>query len=153
MITNANSSGLPARALRGSRRRCVLFAVLLTVALLPGIARSQEPSDAATYDPFHAQKAVEIGLYYLRKGDLDAAIDRFQDAIHYRANFARPRLLLAQTCEKKGDKEEALRYYQEYLKVLPGAPDAKKVQAKIAKLSRATEQKPAVQNNFLSKIP
>ena len=66
---------------------------------------------------------------------MDAAISRFEDAIKLRANFAKPRLLLAEAYEKKGDKTEAVHYYQEYLKVLPNAPDAKKIQKKIEKLS------------------
>ena len=76
-----------------------------------------------------------MGEFYLHKGDLDAAIIRFEDAVRLRANFAKPRLLLAETYEKKGDKSEALRYYKEYLQVLPNPPDAKKIHEKIAKLS------------------
>jgi tetratricopeptide (TPR) repeat protein len=93
------------------------------------------PEDDPAWDPFHAQQDVDVGEFYLHKGDLDAAITRFEDAVKLRANFAKPRLLLAETYEKKGDKEEALRYYKEYLQVLPGAPDAKKVKEKIEKLS------------------
>ena len=95
------------------------------------------PEDDPAWDPFHAQQDVEVGEFYLHKGDLDAAITRFEDAVKLRANFAKPRLLLAETYEKKGDKEEAVRYYKEYLQVLPVAPDAKKVKEKIEKLSSA----------------
>ena len=75
-------------------------------------------------------------MFYLHKGDVDAAISRFEHAISLRANFAKPRLLLAECYEKKGDPSEALRYYKEYLEVLPNAPDAKKVREKIEKLSK-----------------
>ena len=77
-----------------------------------------------------------MGMYYLHKGDVDAAIDRFLDAIQQRPNFAKPRLLLGKAYEKKHDNESAVKYYKEYLKVLPGAPDAKEVQKKIEKLSK-----------------
>jgi tetratricopeptide (TPR) repeat protein len=93
------------------------------------------PEDDPAWDPFHAQQDIEVGEFYLHKGDLDAAITRFEDAIRLRANFAKPRLLLAETYEKKGDKSEALRYYKEYLQVLPNAPDARRVHQKIEKLS------------------
>jgi tetratricopeptide (TPR) repeat protein len=93
------------------------------------------PEDDPAWDPFHAQQDVDIGKFYLDKGDLDAAIARFEEAVQLRANFAKPRLLLAETYEKKGDKQEAVRYYKEYLQVLPNAPDAKKVKEKIEKLS------------------
>ena len=93
------------------------------------------PEDDPAWDPFHAQQDIDVGTFYMHKGDIDAAISRFEDAIRLRANFAKPRLLLAEAYEKKGDKSEAIRYYKEYLKVLPDAPDVKKVQKKIEKLS------------------
>jgi tetratricopeptide (TPR) repeat protein len=94
------------------------------------------PEDDPAWDPFHAQQDVDVGEFYLHKGDLDAAITRFEDAVRLRANFAKPRLLLAETYEKKGDKAEALRYYKEYLQILPNPPDAKKIHEKIDKLSK-----------------
>jgi tetratricopeptide (TPR) repeat protein len=94
------------------------------------------PQDDPAWDPFHAQQDIDIGMFYLHKGDVDAAISRFEDAIRMRANFAKPRLLLAECYEKKDDPSEALRYYKEYLQVLPNAPDAKKIRDKIDKLSK-----------------
>ncbi len=95
--------------------------------------KSAKPSDK--YDPYPAQKDLEVGMFYLHKGNVDAAIDRFKDAIEQRPNFAKPRLLLAEAYEKKGDKAEALKYYKEYLQVFPTAPDSKSVRKKIEKLS------------------
>jgi tetratricopeptide (TPR) repeat protein len=92
-------------------------------------------ADAPTYDPVSAEEDVEVGEFYMHKGDIDAAISRFQDAIRLRSNFAKPRLLAAEAYEKKGDKINAVKYYKEYLQVLPKAPDAKKIQNKIEKLS------------------
>ncbi len=94
------------------------------------------PEDDKLWDPFHAQQDIDVGMFYLHKGDVDAAISRFEDAIRLRADFAKPRILLAECYEKKGDPSEAVRYYKEYLQVLPNAPDAKKVQQKIEKLSK-----------------
>jgi tetratricopeptide (TPR) repeat protein len=91
--------------------------------------------DTGTYDPVSAEDDIDVGKFYMRKGDIDAAISRFQDAIRLRSNFAKPRLLLAEAYEKKGDKAAALKYYKEYLQVFPKAPDAKKIQSKIGKLS------------------
>ena len=92
-------------------------------------------SDLTTYDPVTAEEDVEVGQFYMRKGDIDAAIGRFQDAIRLRSSFAKPRLLAAGAFEKKGDKVDAVKYYREYLQVLPKAPDAKKIQSRIEKLS------------------
>jgi tetratricopeptide (TPR) repeat protein len=103
----------------------------------PAISSDAEKAKAdATYNPLPAQQDIEVGTYYLHKGDIDAAIDRFLDAIQQRPSFAKPRLLLGKAYEKKHDNESAVKYYKEYLKVLPGAPDAKEVQKKIEKLSK-----------------
>ena len=87
------------------------------------------------YNPLPAEQDVEVGQFYMRKGDVDAAIARYQHAIEQRANFAKPRLLLGEAYEKKGDKAAAAKYYREYLQVYPSAPDRNKVERKIAKLS------------------
>jgi len=95
---------------------------------------SSEKSEV--YDPYKANKDIEVGLYYQRKGDLDAAIERYKDAIHYKYDFARPRILLGEAYEKKHDDTEAIRYYKEYLKILPNGPDAKHARERIDKLSK-----------------
>jgi tetratricopeptide (TPR) repeat protein len=87
------------------------------------------------YDPMPAEKDVDVGTYYMHKGSYDAAIARFQDAIEQKADYAKPRLLLAQIYEKKGEKVSAVKYYKEYLQVYPQAPEAKKIHEKIARLS------------------
>ena len=102
----------------------------------PGEQSGEKPGESSEkYDPYPAQKDLEVGMFYLHKGNVDAAIDRFKDAIELRPNFAKPRLLLAEAYEKKGDKAEALKYYKEYLEVFPTAPDSKNVRKKIEKLS------------------
>ncbi len=78
---------------------------------------------------------MEVGTFYMHKGDIDAAIPRFEDAISVKPGLAKPRILLAEAYEKKGDKAAAVKYYKEYLKVFPGAPDAKKIKSKIEKLT------------------
>lgn len=101
----------------------------------PSESPATKPADTGSYDPVSAQDDIDVGMFYLHKGDIDAAISRFQDAIRLRSNFAKPRLLLAEAYEKKGDKASARKYYKEYLQVYPKAPDTKKIQSKIEKLS------------------
>ena len=95
----------------------------------------QQEDKGKKFDPLPAEKDVKVGTYYMHKGSYDAAIARFQDAIVQKADYAKPRLLLAQLYEKKDDKISAVKYYKEYLQVYPHAPDAKKIQEKIARLS------------------
>jgi tetratricopeptide (TPR) repeat protein len=97
---------------------------------------SEPETPPAAYDPLHAEESVEIGTFYMHKGDLAAAADRFRYAIKLKPDFAEPRLLLAKVSEKQGDKAGAIRYYTEYLKILPHAADAKKIRKRIEKLTR-----------------
>jgi tetratricopeptide (TPR) repeat protein len=91
----------------------------------------------APYNPLPAENDVEVATYYNRKGDPDAAIPRLEEAIQLKPDYAKPREMLAEIYEKKGDKENALKYYRDYLQVFPHAPDAKKIESKIAKLSKS----------------
>ena len=88
------------------------------------------------WDPLRAEKDIEVGLYYMKKGDYDAAIDRFQDATVARPGYALPYRLLAEAQEKKGLKREAVQSYKTYLKIYPHAEDAGKVRKQIQKLER-----------------
>jgi tetratricopeptide (TPR) repeat protein len=90
--------------------------------------------DQPTWDPLRAEKDLEVGQFYLKKGDLDAAIDRFQDAAAAKPGFAIPYRYLGEAQEKRGDKREALKSYRRYLDLYPHAEDAKKIQKKIDKL-------------------
>ena len=98
-------------------------------------AKAINPNDPSTWDSYGAHHDVDVGNFYKAKGDPDAAIARYQDAIRRKPDFAKPRLLLAEIYEKRGDDQTALKYYKEYLQVFPDAPDAKKIQKKIEKLS------------------
>ena len=109
-------------------------------------AKPQEPAPSAkpqepAYDPYRAAKDIEIGNFYMRKGDVDAAIDRFLDAIRHKPDFAEPCRLLGEAYEKKDEKTEALKYYKEYLRIRPRAPDAGRIRKRISKLSQEVEQK------------
>src|SRR5271168_1152774 len=85
----------------------------------PGESSSSKPSNqppaampaTGTYDPVSAEDDIEVGTFYMHKGDIDAAISRYKDAIRLRSNFAKPRLLLAEAYEKKNDKTTAVKYY------------------------------------------
>jgi tetratricopeptide (TPR) repeat protein len=129
--------------------------IVLLVALLASnwlvCAQQTKPGAEETYDPLHAQEAVEIGKFYMKRGDPDAAIDRFQEAIRLNPKFALPRLLLGEAHEKKGEKAEAVKYYEEYLRILPKAPDEKKVRKKIEKLKQQLEKDRAAAKGDLAK--
>lgn len=124
-------------------RAAIILAVLASWAAYGSAAApalwaqqaAQAPaSQAPSYNPGRAAHDVEVGKFYLDRGDLHAAISRFKAALQYKKDYAEPCLLLGKAYEKKSDSKTAIRYYTQYLKILPNSPDSKKVRERIAKL-------------------
>jgi tetratricopeptide (TPR) repeat protein len=101
---------------------------------------TQNAPDQPAWDPLRAEKDLEVGQYYMRKGDVDAAIDRFQDATTAKPGYAIPFRYLGEAQEKKGLKKDAVKSYSRYLDLVPRADDAEKVRKKIAKLRSEIEK-------------
>ena len=95
---------------------------------------AQSAPDQPKWDPMRADKDIEVGKYYMRKGDLDAAIDRFQDATEAKPGYAIPFRYLGEIYEKQGKKKPAVKAYQRYVDLYPSAEDADKIRKKIEKL-------------------
>ncbi len=90
--------------------------------------------DQPKWDPLRAEKDMEVGKYYMKKGDIDAAIDRFEDATEAKPGYAIPFLYLGEAYEKKGSKKKAVKAYQRYVDLYPHAEDGDKIRKKIDKL-------------------
>ena len=101
---------------------------------------TQNADDQPMWDPLRAEKDLEVGQYYMRKGDLDAAIDRFQDAILAKPGYAIPFRYLGEAQEKKGLKRDAIKSYARYLVLYPHAEDKSKIEKKIEKLRAEVEK-------------
>jgi len=101
---------------------------------------TQNAADQPKWDPLRAEKDLEIGQYYMKRGDYDAAIDRFTDAIDAKPGYAIPFKFLGEAQEKKGVKKKAIKSYQRYLDLVPRADDAEKIRKKIEKLEREVEK-------------
>jgi tetratricopeptide (TPR) repeat protein len=101
---------------------------------------TESAPDQPIWDPLRAEKDLEVGQYYMRKGDVDAAIDRFQDATTAKPGFAIPFRYLGEAQEKKGLKKPAIKSYQRYLDLVPHADDAEKIKKKIEKLYKEVEK-------------
>jgi len=96
--------------------------------------------DQPMWDPLRAEKDIEVGQHYMKRGDYDAAIDRFEDAILAKPGYAVPFRYLGEAQEKKGLKKKALKSYQRYLDLFPRAEDAEKIKKKIEKLFKEVEK-------------
>jgi len=96
--------------------------------------------DQPQWDPLRAEKDLDVGKYYMKKGDIDAAIDRFEDATTAKPGYAIPFLYLGEAYEKKGKKKPALKAYQRYLDLYPHAEDGDKIRKKIEKLNKEIDK-------------
>ena len=144
----------------GSRLGAVVFAAALWCAN-GSWARGQKPgepagepkpntatdnatknaSDQPMWDPLRAEKDIEVGQFYMKKGDVDAAIDRFQDATLAKPGYAIPFRYLGEAQEKKGLKRDAVKSYTRYLDLYPHAEDRDKIQKRIDRLWKEIKEK------------
>jgi len=144
--------------------RLILLAIpaVLLAGFLPGSCFAQEESSskhppveddgkskgAATtdpnqpkWDPVRAEKDIEVGNYYMKRHNFDAAIDRFQDAIEAHPNYALPFKLLGEAQEKKGLRAEAIKSYTRYLEINSHADDRERILKRIDHLRIAPEKR------------
>ena len=89
----------------------------------------------AKFDPIGARKDMEIGNYYLKTGNLDAALDRFQEATTLMPGQAEPFRLLGKTYEKMHRPTKAVESYRKYLNAFPNAPDHEEILKQIDKIN------------------
>lgn len=101
---------------------------------------TQNAPDQPAWDPLRAEKDLEVGQFYMKKGDLDAAIDRFEDAAKAKPGYAIPFRFLGEAQEKKGLRKQAIKSYQRYLDLYPHAEDGDKIRKKIDKLYKELEK-------------
>ena len=95
---------------------------------------TQSAPDQPIWDPLRAEKDLEVGQYYMRRGDYDAAIDRFSDAIEAKPGYAVPFKFLGEAQEKKKLRKQAIKSYTRYLELFPSAEDGEKIRKRIDKL-------------------
>ena len=101
---------------------------------------TQDAPDQPKWDPLRAEKDMQVGEYYMHKGDIDAAIDRFEDAALAKPGYALPFRYLGEAQEKKALKKKAIQSYKRYLDLYPKAEDKDKIQKKIDKLDKEVEK-------------
>ncbi len=99
-----------------------------------------------------AMKDVEIGDFYYKKENYQAAISRYREALEFKPHDAEATFKLAEVLNKTGDTAGAIENYQAYLKILPNGPYAKKAHEALDKL----KAKPARQGSsfyFVLSLP
>ena len=74
------------------------------------------------YNPAHAEEDLKVGDFYLKRGNIDAAIQRFQEALEYQPNLPAAADALGRAYEKKGDTAKALAVYRDFVRRNPDSP-------------------------------
>ncbi|HSW50752.1 MAG TPA: tetratricopeptide repeat protein [Bryobacteraceae bacterium] len=108
---------------------------ILLLALVAFPAPAQEPpeEDEAliqkeySFNPIQAQKEVQIGNYYFKKGSYRAAAGRFREATRWNENYAEAYFRLGETCQKMKDPAGARSAYEKFLKLEPDSKRAAQV--------------------------
>jgi tetratricopeptide (TPR) repeat protein len=89
------------------------------------------------WNPMKALKNIEVGDFYFKRKNYKAALERYKEALYYKDGDALASFRLAVCQEKLGDKAEARKYYEQYLKILPEGPFAKDAHLSLDRLAKA----------------
>ncbi len=96
-----------------------------------------QPGDTSELHPFNPLRALrddDVGEYYFKLKNYRAALARYQDALAWKERDAIATFGIAKSYEKLEDPEQAAKYYQEYLKILPNGPLSKDAHKALQKL-------------------
>ncbi len=113
-------------------------------SLHPGADIPKAPDDITEtkpWNPHEADKDVEVGTFYFKRGNLKAAEARFRDALTWQDNHAEAMYRLGVTLQKEGRPVEARMYYEQYLKILPKGEFAEDSRKEIEKMDADEEKK------------
>lgn len=87
-----------------------------------------------SFNPLEAQKWVDVGNQYFKKGRYRAAEGRYRGATKWNDGYGEAWLRLGEVEEKLKDPQAAKDAYTKYLEVAPDAKNAAQVRKKLARL-------------------
>jgi Tfp pilus assembly protein PilF len=117
---------------------------LPTIKRDTGVAEGKTDAEAAVkkeYSPALAEENLAVGKQYFKKGNYDAAISRFQDAIEYQPSLIDAYDALGRAFEKKGDKVRAAAVYRDFVKNNPKSPKVAEFNARSDRLEKEVAAK------------
>jgi tetratricopeptide (TPR) repeat protein len=92
------------------------------------------------WNPHKALKDIEVGDFYFKRKNYQAALDRYREALVWKSNDAIANFRMAQCFEKLDNPDEAVAHYQAYLKILPHGPLAEEARKTLQKLQGPEEK-------------
>jgi len=104
--------------------------------LAPPPSDGSDVQEFHPWNPYRANKDIQVGDFYFKRRNYKGALERYKDALEYKPNDAVATFRVGECQKKLGNKEEARKYFEMYLKILPEGPLAKDAQAQLAKLGK-----------------
>ena len=101
-----------------------------------GLGSDADVDEFTPYNPMRALKCIEVGDWYYKQENYKAAISRYREALEYKPHDGEATYKLAQVLNKTDDVPGATENYEEYLKLLPNGPYAKKAREALEKLKK-----------------
>ena len=92
-----------------------------------------KPTEYA-FNPLQAEKELQIGVFYMKKGSYAAAVKRFTEATRWNPNMADAYLRLGEAAEKFKDPKAAKEAYAKYVELAPEAKNAPAIKKKLSKM-------------------
>jgi tetratricopeptide (TPR) repeat protein len=101
----------------------------------PGLAPRQY-----SFNPVQAQKEINAGNFYFKKGNYHAAAMRYIEATQWDSGSTEALLKLGESWEKMKDYDSARDAYTKYLAIADDAKTAESVKKKMAKWPKSKSQ-------------
>ena len=86
------------------------------------------------FNPLQAEKELQTGNYYFKKGSYFAAANRFREATRWNDGYGEAWLRLGEAEEKLKDRKAAREAYEKYLALASDAKNAAEIRKKLEKL-------------------
>jgi tetratricopeptide (TPR) repeat protein len=84
-------------------------------------------------NPLQAEKEYRVGLYYLKKGTVKAAVHRFEEATKWNPAYADAYEKLGDAYSRLRDEKAAHEAYKKFLELQPDGKEAAAVRKKLGK--------------------
>jgi len=101
----------------------------------PADSSEMEVVEMKRYDPHQAEKDLEVGDFYYKRGNYKAATSRYQEALQLRPGSPLATFKLADAYEKHKELEQAAVYYSEYVRQYPDGAQVADARAALERLA------------------
>ncbi len=100
----------------------------------PAGSAADDVTEMRPYDPHKAEKDIEVGDFYYKRGNYRAAVNRYREAVEVGPASPSATFKLADAYEKDKRPEQAAIYYHEYVRQFPNGPQIADARAALQRL-------------------